>query len=72
MNLIEERPIIDGALQKIESQVGAIENLEQLFAGVYFLINTFLRQPSGTFKQEDVAEDLKELKCVYYILAQNN
>jgi hypothetical protein len=62
VNLIEERPIIDGALQKIESQVGAIENLEQLFAGVYFLINTFLRQPSGAFKQEDVAEDLKELK----------
>lgn len=65
VNLIEERPIIDGALQKIESQVGAIENLEQLFAGVYFLINTFLRQPSGTFKQEDVVDDLKELKCVF-------
>lgn len=65
MNLIEDRPIIDGALQKIESQVGAIDNLEQLFAGVYFLIITFLRQPSGTFKQENIAEDLKELKCVF-------
>jgi hypothetical protein len=60
--LIEERPIIDGALQKIESQVGAVENLEELFAGVYFLINTFLRQPQGTFKQDTVSEDLKELK----------
>ncbi|XP_059469717.1 uncharacterized protein LOC132193216 [Neocloeon triangulifer] len=62
VNLIEKRPIVDGALQKVEAQVGPIENLEQLFAGVFFLINTFLRQPSGSVKKELLADDLKELK----------
>ncbi|XP_065352399.1 COMM domain-containing protein 5-like [Cloeon dipterum] len=61
VNLIEKRPIVDDALQKVEGQVGAVENLEELFAGVFFIINTFLRLPAGKVKKDQLAEDLKEL-----------
>jgi hypothetical protein len=66
---LENRPIADGALQKIQSQVGPVEHIEELFAGIYFLIRSFLWLPTGSVKQEVFQDDLRGLK---YELLQLN
>lgn len=62
VNTLEDRPIADGALNKIQSQVGQVEDIEELFAGIYYLMSTFLWFPAGTVKVESFKEELRELK----------
>jgi hypothetical protein len=62
VNTLENRPIADGALHKIQSQVGQVECIEELYAGIYYLIRAFLWLPPGTIKIEVFKENLRELK----------
>ncbi|KAF4524763.1 hypothetical protein B566_EDAN012384 [Ephemera danica] len=62
VNTLEDRPIADGALNKIQSQIGQVEHIEELFAVIYFLMSTFLWLPPGTVKVESFKEELRELK----------
>ncbi|XP_066999123.1 COMM domain-containing protein 5 isoform X2 [Anabrus simplex] len=62
VSYLEGKQIAEGALEKLQSQVNAIDQVYELYAAVLNIVRSFMRLPPGHMKVENFKEDLRDLK----------